>query len=932
MKMRGGGDTTFLEYKKNGIGDVSILQKPIRTSVTGFKEVVKAYEDGTNEIKLLLENEADLMYECRVCRNIFRSFYSFYIHKRDFCKERFNASYHFVFPAYDQGVATMVEQLDTQLNSSETKENAKDLSSISDSWMRSKTNNDPDTLNELHEQGSDNFTQDDEMKEKVVLQLETIPESTVAVYQTLKMSDDDDSIKDEVDEVRTMFEANTAFLGLDGKISGRMVSRLRDRAKQRCKACLKTFMTRKMLKLHIKRQHTPSTGVYPCTLCDHRRFLLPSGLIRHLKNDHKKPMRRIRVIRKSILKRRCRIDKLKEKRLPFRELSHLQNGTLGQSSGAWSDDSSSVCIYCEKNMRKAALATHVKNCSQRAAVAVTNEPSNNVDDNNVDHSAQKFMAMLKKEKKLQAETQKLIDEEEATLADEISLLGNNSSGGNADVDKSDVKEITIVKNKRKSQTVRKIRTPTEFNVGHTTQQVDEDNTNSEQTNADIVEKSDVATIKLSQKKKKDTILEKTSMCTMCPKKFTSVSNLRRHVAMLHNRQKTFSCKLCDYTAYRKIDITSHLGAHHHIEEPEVRSQLVVNIQNGTSKFNAEKITVVATASNKIEQELQNQSNEADRVEIQTSHTMLDVTIHSIQTNDSISAGSSSNSPETLDSATDTKENSSNTEKLKKRGRRRFKPTNLLNSSNDSLPESQPSALNRPVRNRVKPMNKDFVYDLSNLLRKDAGYKEQTMPIVIKNPKKKLQSLVISTTEIREVEDATLTIPAKLPPITCLHGSSDSMAENAIKGCLACSFRAPELPSERPILPAKIMHPCTNGTPNWRVYDDEMASEQRIKERSTKFFDILANKKRLFESSSIVDPQKCDNMTPVTYSPCLLDNSYSTISSNQIGSHQLVAHKPNNAFLVSTQMESHTTNASSSSKRITSSENFIDHKTKKWRSE
>lgn len=56
MKIRGGGpsDTTLsnacLENKKNGIRDLSILQKPIQTSITGFKEVVKAYKDGTEEV------------------------------------------------------------------------------------------------------------------------------------------------------------------------------------------------------------------------------------------------------------------------------------------------------------------------------------------------------------------------------------------------------------------------------------------------------------------------------------------------------------------------------------------------------------------------------------------------------------------------------------------------------------------------------------------------------------------------------------------------------------------------------------------------------------------------------------------------------------------------------------------------------------------
>lgn len=72
MKIRSGpSDSTLsnacLENKKNGIRDFSILQKPIQTSITGFKEVVKAFKDGTEEVRstkqifffenFLIENE-----------------------------------------------------------------------------------------------------------------------------------------------------------------------------------------------------------------------------------------------------------------------------------------------------------------------------------------------------------------------------------------------------------------------------------------------------------------------------------------------------------------------------------------------------------------------------------------------------------------------------------------------------------------------------------------------------------------------------------------------------------------------------------------------------------------------------------------------------------------------------------------------------------
>lgn len=54
MKIRSGTNDTLtsvcLKNKENGIRDLSILQKPIQTSITGFKEVVRAYKDGTEEV------------------------------------------------------------------------------------------------------------------------------------------------------------------------------------------------------------------------------------------------------------------------------------------------------------------------------------------------------------------------------------------------------------------------------------------------------------------------------------------------------------------------------------------------------------------------------------------------------------------------------------------------------------------------------------------------------------------------------------------------------------------------------------------------------------------------------------------------------------------------------------------------------------------
>ena len=68
--------------------DLSNLRQPIDTSVTNFKEVAKLFESATPEIKDLLTYEVNVLYECRICRSIYRSLLNIVSHKRAFCKER----------------------------------------------------------------------------------------------------------------------------------------------------------------------------------------------------------------------------------------------------------------------------------------------------------------------------------------------------------------------------------------------------------------------------------------------------------------------------------------------------------------------------------------------------------------------------------------------------------------------------------------------------------------------------------------------------------------------------------------------------------------------------------------------------------------------------------------------------------------------------
>ncbi len=70
-------------------GDLSVLTPPVVTSLTGMRQALHALEAGTPAVKAVLLNEVNLVYECRVCFNMFRSLANLVSHKARFCRRRY---------------------------------------------------------------------------------------------------------------------------------------------------------------------------------------------------------------------------------------------------------------------------------------------------------------------------------------------------------------------------------------------------------------------------------------------------------------------------------------------------------------------------------------------------------------------------------------------------------------------------------------------------------------------------------------------------------------------------------------------------------------------------------------------------------------------------------------------------------------------------
>jgi len=68
--------------------DHSVLKQSIEVSKTGMKQAIHALECGSKEVVDVLLNECSIIYECKVCFNLFRSISNFISHKRTFCKNK----------------------------------------------------------------------------------------------------------------------------------------------------------------------------------------------------------------------------------------------------------------------------------------------------------------------------------------------------------------------------------------------------------------------------------------------------------------------------------------------------------------------------------------------------------------------------------------------------------------------------------------------------------------------------------------------------------------------------------------------------------------------------------------------------------------------------------------------------------------------------
>lgn len=515
-------------------------------------------------------------------------------------------------------------------------------------------------------------------------------------------------------------------------------------------------------------------------------------------------MKRVRLMRDSILKRRTRIDEVQVKG-PSRELARLQTcqEKADAQHKAWLenlehvDDSVpvNVCTFCGRRFeRRVVLLSHSKVCqhkhkpaeaisiTKKAAVAVVDEEQVAMDTDTVDTNGACWSTST------------------AALDD-----SSNSNSNSAD---TEVQQSLSV-NKRKRGRAAKVNMKYESNETEVNSK--EIDVNDEETfdSENIVSTTGWSITGLdSSSQMKSTNGEKSSSsrkCKYCDKNFSNPSNLRRHITMLHVRQRKFCCSLCKtFKALRKADVVQHIQTTHDLAKKKGSISEYIFEQE-------EILSNIQTSQNRRKEKHFSMLKDDD------SQAILGTDDMEANSNDILDAISdNANFANSLDESIEDGTPSNHEDVLKGKGRTKSIVKRRLSQKSEQSTSAESNLARRPVRNRTMPVKKDFVYDLSNLLKKDTALysfkdhqpAEVQDTVIDRQPPKKRRNTIPDNNSAVESEKRNDTDEAKVSPeivnklddvdATNVKGAANVMAELAVNNNRAIFSKPPKLPTERPI--------------------------------------------------------------------------------------------------------------------------------------
>ncbi|XP_073943117.1 uncharacterized protein isoform X2 [Choristoneura fumiferana] len=597
--------------------DCSLLRKPVLTSITGFAQARKVFDLATEELKSLLANECDLLYECKVCRNIFRSLANFISHKRFYCKEKFSSSVHSHFVKNTSVASEMIKirQMEEALKLTEaipTESNdriplTKDITGIVEKLAKIK--------------GRYNFDE-----QQVTLQ--KIPNSSIAVFQSHSAEKRSDNMQAQVQELDSILSQDRAVLQKDGSFN--VQSSLNaikngdsdndnviqisddddsdDGRVPKCKICDMQFSTQKTFKFHMKYKHLESRLVYPCPDC-FEIFSTSWSVYRHLFKVHRKSAAQIRRLREAIQAKAFKMNNppaFYEKKKNMKAAAPqkiTEEERLDQENQAWMDNMESDgelprCGGCGRTFeRRAALAAHTHTCQPRSRALARRPPAT---------ESKKIEIQIRKDYKKGPPSLNLMpkaDIESKPVTDEAQTASKAKAEKIAETAENTEQSIQTDPPEKEVQPVKKTNESAEKDeeVMETSQEAAEKDSETtenvlEEATMDIIddkssdsaespqkhllvkqradkhpisrlpfalqiEKNNFAAFK--KRIQQDVDLEKL-LCKKCDSNYTSIQDLHDHMAE-HYKWMRYACKLCNFKHYDFVKVPEHVKIVHKLK-------------------------------------------------------------------------------------------------------------------------------------------------------------------------------------------------------------------------------------------------------------------------------------------------------------------------------------------------------------------------------
>lgn len=336
------------------------------------------------------------MYECRICRTIFRSLANFILHKRNYCRSKFkvyvsNCRDHILLEKLHPQEPPEEQKIDSNSDRVQLDKQGPAAKSLTPVIEKLKEKQEIKQLMQelLVTDLSNQTSTDDKDEEKSIvaandLLLEEIASNNAAVFQTvlrsLPQSDGckPEFMKSEVMEIHGILDSDEAVLGNDGKICNFQTNKLKTNPNVPktyliCTECNMRFSTKKTLSFHLKNKHNDTRLVYVCPDCK-ETFSNSWCVYRHLYKVHRKTIAQVKRLREQVHNSMIRKDQDTNKKSDKKESSNLdktdeENQWLNNIEG---DKDFQMCGGCGKRFeRKAALHSHAAMCTKRIAVCNT---------------------------------------------------------------------------------------------------------------------------------------------------------------------------------------------------------------------------------------------------------------------------------------------------------------------------------------------------------------------------------------------------------------------------------------------------------------------------------------------------------------------------------------------------------------------------------